>query len=49
ELKFVKMVEKIDLYMSCPVKRIGCTKENNPSYWEHANCGGRMYIDTDAD
>ncbi|CAG8604953.1 12555_t:CDS:1, partial [Cetraspora pellucida] len=43
------MVQKIDLYMSCPVSRTGCTKQSNPGYWEHANCGGRMYIDTDAD
>ncbi|CAG8783522.1 2129_t:CDS:1 [Cetraspora pellucida] len=43
------MVQKIDLYMSCPVSRTGCIKYENPGYWEHADCGGRMYIDTDTD
>ncbi|GES73531.1 hypothetical protein GLOIN_2v1676924 [Rhizophagus clarus] len=44
----IKMVQWIELYMSCPVSSTGCSKSQDPGYWYHSGgCGGSMEISTD--
>ena len=37
------MTEKIDFITGCPVR--GCDNSHKANRWEHANCGGKEWID----
>ncbi|KAH3743753.1 hypothetical protein Pelo_14840 [Pelomyxa schiedti] len=38
----------IPFYSRCPVGQPKCTDGMAKHYWEHTNCGGKMYIDDEA-